>query len=76
MRIGLFVPWPASDWKAIGMVILSASAALTGCHRGEPAQARRAVEVGVVTVTPRPVTITTELPGRTSSYVSPKCAHR
>src|SRR5216684_9308565 len=78
MRIGLFVPWAARDWKAIGMlkkhhpffvlVNLSAGAALIGCHGGAAAPARHAVEVGVVTVTPRPVTITTELPGRTSSY--------
>src|SRR5229473_719714 len=78
MRIGLFVPRAAPDWKAIGMikkhhpffvlVTLSAGAALTGCRGGEAAPARPAVEVGVVTVQPRPVTITTELPGRTSSY--------
>jgi membrane fusion protein, multidrug efflux system len=68
MGIGLFVPWAAPDWKAIGMLMLSAAAALTGCHGGEAAPARRAVEVGVVTVTPRSVIITTELPGRTSSY--------
>src|SRR5882757_10627733 len=78
MRIGLFVPWAAPDWKAIGMlkkhqtffvvVILSAGAALIGCHGGVAVPSRPAVEVGVVTVTPRPVTITTDLPGRTSSY--------
>jgi membrane fusion protein (multidrug efflux system) len=78
MRIGLFVPWAAPDWKVIGMlnqhqtffvgVILSAGAALIGCHGGEAAPIRRAVEVGVVTVSPRPVTITTDLPGRTASY--------
>jgi membrane fusion protein (multidrug efflux system) len=68
MRIGLFVPWATPGWKAIGMLILSASAALSGCDGGEPVPARPAVEVGVVTVTPRSVTITTELPGRASSY--------
>src|SRR5882762_2559875 len=78
MRIGLLVPWAAPDWKAIGMlkkhqtffvvVILSAGAALIGCHGGVVVPSRPAVEVGVVTVTPRPVTITTDLPGRTSSY--------
>jgi membrane fusion protein (multidrug efflux system) len=49
------------------VVILSSGAALIGCQ-GDPAPARRAVEVGVVTVQPQPVTLTTELPGRTSSY--------
>jgi membrane fusion protein (multidrug efflux system) len=78
MRIGLLVPSVAPDWKAIGMlkkhhlffvlVTLSAGAALTGCRGGEAAPARPEVEVGVVTVQPRPVTITTDLPGRTSSY--------
>jgi membrane fusion protein, multidrug efflux system len=68
MRIGLFVPWAAPDWKAIGRLILSASTALSGCHGAEPVPARPAVEVGVVTVKPRPLTITTDLPGRTSSY--------
>jgi membrane fusion protein, multidrug efflux system len=78
MRIGSFVPWTAPAWKAVGMlekhhpffvlVILSAGAALIGCHGGDAPPARRAAEVGVVTVTPQPVTITTELPGRMSSY--------
>jgi membrane fusion protein, multidrug efflux system len=78
MRIGLFVPSAAPDWKAIGilkkhhpffvLVFLSAGAPLIGCHGGEAVPARPAVEVGVVTLKPRPVTITTDLPGRTSSY--------
>ncbi len=50
------------------VAVLAPGAALIGCHGGVAAPARHAVEVGVVTVTPRPVTITTELPGRTSSY--------
>src|SRR5258708_40078734 len=65
------------DWKAIAMhkkthpVLVAAilpAAALIGCHGGDPVPARHAVAVGVVTVKPRPVTITTELPGRTSSF--------
>lgn len=40
--------------------------ALIGCHGGgDAAPAQRAVEVGVVTVKPQPVTITTDLPGMT-----------
>src|SRR5260221_12269003 len=50
------------------VAVLAPGAALIGCHGGVAAPARHAVEGGVVTVTPRPVTITTELPGRTSSY--------
>ncbi len=50
------------------VAVLAPGAALIACHGGVAAPARHAVEVGVVTVTPRPVTITTELPGRTSSY--------
>jgi membrane fusion protein (multidrug efflux system) len=51
------------------VVILCASATLIGCQGGNgPAPARRPVEVGVVTLKPQSVMITTELPGRTSSY--------
>jgi membrane fusion protein (multidrug efflux system) len=50
------------------VVIVCASVTLMGCHGGDPPPARRAAEVGVVTVKPQPVTITIELPGRTSSY--------
>jgi membrane fusion protein (multidrug efflux system) len=51
------------------VVILCAAAAVIGCQGGgDPAPAQRAIEVGVVTVKPQPVTITTDLPGRTSSY--------
>jgi membrane fusion protein (multidrug efflux system) len=53
----------------IVVVSVCTVATLSGCSRGSaPPPARRPVEVGVVTVNPRPVTITTELPGRTSSY--------
>jgi membrane fusion protein (multidrug efflux system) len=65
------------DWKVIAMLkkrhpflvaAILPAAALIGCHAGDPVPARHAVAVGVVTVKPRPVTITTELPGRTSSF--------
>src|SRR5258708_18506492 len=49
-------------------VVLCAGAALIGCHGGDPPPAQRAVEVGVGTVKPQPVIITTALPGRTSSH--------
>jgi membrane fusion protein (multidrug efflux system) len=53
----------------IAVVTLCTVAALVGCSRSsEPAPDRRPTEVGVVTVKPLPVTITTELPGRISSY--------
>jgi membrane fusion protein (multidrug efflux system) len=41
-----------------------------GCPRGGGGPARPAgpVEVGVVTITPRPVTLVTELPGRVSAF--------
>jgi len=51
------------------VVMLCAGATLIGCHGGsDPPPARRPVEVGVATVKPQPVTIITELPGRTSPY--------
>src|SRR5260370_11821535 len=78
MRTRLVVPWAAPDWKGIGMlkkkqpffavVILSAGAALIGCHGGVAAPPRPAVEVGVLTVKPRPGTITNDLPRRTAPY--------
>jgi membrane fusion protein (multidrug efflux system) len=54
---------------SVAVLILCVGAALTGCHGDRhTAPAPPAVEVGVVTVTPQPVTITTDLPGRTSSF--------
>jgi len=43
---------------------------LAGCSRnaGAPPGPAGPVEVGVVTITPRPVTLTTELPGRVSAF--------
>lgn len=52
--------------------ILAASLLIAGCGKGEaPASARPAgpPEVGVIEVKPQSVTLTTELPGRTSAYL-------
>lgn len=51
-------------------VTLAATAALAGCDRSgaRPAAAAGPVEVGVVTLEPRAVTLTRELPGRTSAF--------
>jgi membrane fusion protein (multidrug efflux system) len=62
--------------RALSRIARAASAlalaALTvaGCHRSEQKQAAQAgpTEVGVVTLEPKPVTLTRELPGRTSAY--------
>lgn len=57
---------------AIASFFLAAAAA--ACGTDSPAQpgaspgGGKPLEVGVVTVTPRPVTLTRELPGRTSAY--------
>jgi membrane fusion protein (multidrug efflux system) len=51
---------------AAGVVLLASVAA---CNGGQAAAAPPApVEVGIVTLQPRPVVLTTELPGRTSAY--------
>jgi membrane fusion protein (multidrug efflux system) len=49
------------------LLALSALGAACGSKAGGPPTAGP-VEVGVVTITPRPVTLTRELPGRTSAY--------
>ncbi len=52
------------------LLVVALGAAGGGCSRkpaGPPAAAGP-VEVGVVTITPTPVTLTRELPGRTSAY--------
>ena len=56
--------------------ILAASLVLAGCNSaapggaagGPPGGSRPPAEVGVVTLKTEPVTLTTELPGRTSPY--------
>jgi membrane fusion protein (multidrug efflux system) len=48
---------------------LAIAALLAACGaKGGPAAAAGPVEVGVITVTPRAVTLTRDLPGRTSAY--------
>lgn len=45
---------------------------LAACHENEPAEARGAAsppEVGVVTIQPQPVSLSAELPGRTTAYL-------
>lgn len=52
------------------VLMLSGSMLLTGCDNKDAPQAgqQHAPEVGVVTLKTTPLTITTDLPGRTSSY--------
>jgi membrane fusion protein (multidrug efflux system) len=53
----------------LGAPLVFAGATLTACGgRAASAPVPGPVEVAVVTLKPQPVTITTELPGRTSSY--------
>ena len=48
---------------------LLAATLLAACGgKGGPPAAAGPIEVGVVTITPRPVTLTRDLPGRTSAY--------
>ncbi len=49
---------------------LAATLLLAGCSRnaGTAGRPMGPVEVGVVTITPRPVTLTTEVPGRVSAF--------
>jgi len=53
-----------------GLAILAVALAATGCSRSaaKAAPPSGPVEVGVVTLEPTPVTLTRELPGRTSAY--------
>jgi len=52
------------------VLMLSGSLALTGCDNKDAQQAgqQQAPEVGVVTLKSAPLTVTTDLPGRTSSF--------
>ena len=56
---------PLRSWLAPAGLL--AAALLTGCG-GPPEGGRPPPTVGVVTIEPQPVTLTTELPGRTSPY--------
>ncbi|MGV8042407.1 MAG: lipoprotein [Thermoanaerobaculaceae bacterium] len=52
------------------VVLVVTTVTLTGCGRRGPVQAPRGpAEVGVVTLAPERVVLTTELPGRTSAYL-------
>ncbi len=55
------------QWLPLGLAALCA-AFVFGCARRSPAAAPAAVEVGVVTVQPERVALTTELPGRTTAF--------
>src|ERR1035437_7074621 len=68
------------DWRAFMVIgklehrvaaVLLAAAMLHGCDRRQQQAAPQmpVPEVGVVTVAPQEVVLTTELPGRTSSYL-------
>jgi membrane fusion protein (multidrug efflux system) len=48
--------------------LLLSVAGLGGCHRDQKQAPAGPVEVGVVTIEPTPVTLTRELPGRTSAF--------
>jgi membrane fusion protein, multidrug efflux system len=55
--------------RAARPVLLAVSVLVAACGgKGGAPPASGPVEVGVVTITPRPVTLTRELPGRTSAY--------
>jgi membrane fusion protein (multidrug efflux system) len=68
-----FKGWCVTSWSSAGVaaVCLAAAAmALTGCgaHRPAGAPDHGPAEVGVFTLRAAPITLTTELPGRTSAY--------
>ncbi len=59
------------DWRSIGIVPALFCLLLAGCDappKGQETQ-DKAPQAGVITVKPRPVTITTELPGRTAPFL-------
>ena len=61
-------PHPAFRWSIPTLIV---SVLLAACGKSEPppAAAPPAMEVGVVTLQPQTVTLTRELPGRTSPYL-------
>lgn len=59
-----------STLSLFGALMGAAALASCGAHDGAGPQASRPVEVGVVTLAAAPVTLTTELAGRTSPYES------
>ena len=56
-----------SKW-AVALIILTGGLMLGGCDRRQQSAPPPVPEVAVITVTTRPVALTTELPGRTSPY--------
>ncbi|HSQ85600.1 MAG TPA: biotin/lipoyl-binding protein, partial [Desulfobacterales bacterium] len=56
---------------AMASAAVAAALLIVGCGNGPGQQAGRShvPEVAVVTVEPRPIELTTELPGRTSAYL-------
>ena len=66
MRLRNIVCNPIAGWVVLFLLLVCCG--LTGCDR-KPAQAPAPIpEVGVMPVTTRKITLTTELPGRTSAY--------
>lgn len=55
-------------WPVCAIVVLTATLAI-GCGRTKAIPPPDPVEVGVVTVRPEPVVLTTELPGRTAAFL-------
>ncbi|MCY2932056.1 MAG: efflux RND transporter periplasmic adaptor subunit [Planctomycetota bacterium] len=56
-------------WERGIMAVVFTALCLPGCERRQEAPPPPVPEVAVVTVVPRPVVLTTELPGRTASYL-------
>jgi membrane fusion protein (multidrug efflux system) len=61
---------PVASTRPLALPLLLAAGLAAACDRkpAGPPPAPAPVEVGVVTVSPRPVTLTRELPGRTSAF--------
>jgi membrane fusion protein (multidrug efflux system) len=64
---GADVPHPLRG-RAAALLLLFPAAVLSSCHREQKQAAAGPVEVGVVTIEPTSVTLTRELPGRTSAF--------
>ncbi|WP_242394606.1 efflux RND transporter periplasmic adaptor subunit [Anaeromyxobacter oryzisoli] len=54
--------------RAAGVAIAGLALVLSGCRKQPPAPPRGPAEVGVITIAPSSVTLTQELPGRTSAF--------
>ncbi len=54
--------------RALVPALLVAMATLAGCDKAQAPQEKQIPEVGVVTLQPQEVTLSTELPGRTTAY--------